>query len=106
MEPAYMSDDSLSGLQSGLRGDLIAPASAEGMAGWMAGQNARTAKGEGSIEWLVAPFVLAPIFACFYPITTAATITTAFATEGLANMAGLSQNSAMRWLIILVPTIA
>lgn len=100
-----MSDDSMRGLQSGLRGDLLAPTSAEGVAGWMAGQNARHYKGEGSIEWLVAPFVLAPIFACLYPITTAATIATAFAAEALANAIGVANSSFVRFLIILVPTV-
>src|SRR5690349_1382202 len=102
-----MSSDHQRGLDAGMRGSVIGPTSAEGVAGFMAGQAiaANRGKMEGSAEWVIAPVVLAPFFAIFYPVTTAATLATAFAAEGLANAVGLG-NSALRWALILVPTIA
>lgn len=100
-----MSNDSLSGLQSGMRGDLIAPSSAEGMAGYMAGQQLSRTRTSGSIEWLVAPVVLAPLFACFYPVTTAATLATAFAAEAAANAFGVAATGFTRFFVLLIPTV-
>lgn len=102
-----MSDEHQRGLDAGMRGSVIGPTSAEGVAGFMAGQAiaANRGKSEGSAEWLVAPVVLAPFFAIFYPVTTAATLATAFAAEAIANTLGLGQ-TALRYALILVPSIA
>lgn len=101
-----MSDEHQRGLEAGMRGSTIGPSSADGVAGFMAGQAiaANRGKSEGSIEWLVAPVVLAPFFAIFYPVTTAATLTAAFATEAIANSLGLGE-AFFRFALILIPTI-
>lgn len=101
-----MSIDQQRGLDAGLRGSTIGPTSTEGVGGFMAGQAiaANRGKVEGSAEWLIAPIVLAPFFAIFYPVTTAATLATAFAAEAVGNAVGLG-SSGLRWALILVPTI-
>jgi hypothetical protein len=104
-----MSDDDYSrGAYEGMRGGLSAPGSSMGWAGWMAGHAAaeRAKQGSvGSVEWLVAPVVLAPIVAWLYPVTAAATIATAYAVEALANALGLGAHSAIRVVAILAATI-
>lgn len=101
-------DDYGSGVQSGLRGDFSVPTSHDGRVGHMAGLLARQGLSRGgsagSVEWIVAPFVLAPVFALLYPVTTAATLATAFSAEAIGNVLGLPPG--LRFFLILLPTIA
>ena len=99
------SDEINAGFDAGLRGSAFGPTTAVGMTAALNGQVAANRKSEGSIEWLVAPIVLAPIFACLYPVTTAATLTTAFAAEAMANLFGLGAHSLFRIVLILAPVI-
>lgn len=100
-----MSSDYNSGFDAGSRGNMFgAPATAEGTAGWMAGNAARNTKSTGSAEWILAPFLLWPFVLIFYPLGGAATIATAYAGEALANAIGLGGN-ALRWAIIFLPPI-
>lgn len=100
-------DDYNSGVQSGLSGDMSVPTSHDGRVGQMAGDLARRSQGRGgtagSAEWIVAPFVLAPVFAMLYPVTTAATIATAYAAEVIGNVLGLP--AGVRFLLMLIPSI-
>lgn len=101
-------DDYNAGMRAGELGSVFGPTSAQGMAGFAAGQAlaANRGKTEGSIEWLVAPFVLAPFVALFYPIATAAGLAVAFGVEGVADVAGLGSTSLLRWALILIATVA
>ncbi|BAH40003.1 MAG TPA: hypothetical protein DGD08_12365 [Gemmatimonas aurantiaca] len=99
-----MSSDYDSGYDAGARGSIFGPATVEGTAGWMAGNQARNNKSSGSAEWLIAPFVLWPFVLIFYPVGGAATIATAFAAEALANVMGLGAGG-LRWIIMLIPTV-
>lgn len=95
-----------SGYDAGRRGSIFGPTSAEGMAGWHAGIAAASqGRSEGSAEWIVAPFVLAPFVAIFYPVATASALAVGFAAEGIANAVGLGA-SAVRWAFVFVPLLA
>lgn len=97
--------DNMSGLQSGLRGDLIAPSSAEGMAGYLAGSAIRNGGGTaGSMEWILAPIVLAPVFACLYPLTTAATLATAYAVAAVIDATRIA-SGGVGLALALLPAI-
>ncbi len=101
-------DDYSRGVDAGMRGDMFGPSSASGFAGWMAGQatrdNARRGS-VGSIEWLVAPVVLAPLFAVFYPVTTAATLGVAYAVETLLNLVGIGTRNLIGGGILLAAAV-
>ncbi len=101
-------DDYNAGLRAGERGSVFGPTSAEGNAGFAAGMAiaANRGKTEGSLEWLVAPFVLAPFVAIFYPVATAVAFIVAFTVEALANAIGLGGAPALRGALILVATVA
>lgn len=101
-------DDYNAGLRAGERGSVFGPTSAEGNAGFAAGMAiaANRGKTEGSLEWLVAPFVLAPFVAIFYPVATAAALAVAFTVEAIANGVGLGGAPALRGALILVATVA
>ncbi|MFN8668893.1 MAG: hypothetical protein U0164_17060 [Gemmatimonadaceae bacterium] len=101
-----MSSDYNAGYDAGARGNMFgAPATAEGTAGFMAGQAAARSKNSGSLEWLLAPLVLWPFILIFYPVGGAATVLTALVTEKVALAVGLGGNALLRWALILVPTI-
>lgn len=54
-----MSSDYNAGYDAGARGNIFGgPATAEGMAGFMAGQDAASRKYTGSVEWLVVPIAM------------------------------------------------
>lgn len=100
-------DDYNAGYDAGRRGSVFGPNSAEGWAGWSAG--AAAARGErshGSAEWLIAPLVLWPFVLIFYPVGGAATLATALGVEALVHAVGLGANAALRWTLVLIPTIA
>ena len=101
-------DDYSSGVDAGLRGDMFGPNSASGFAGWMAGQatrdNARRGS-VGSVEWLVAPVVLAPLFAVFYPVTTAATLAVAYPVEWLLNLLGIGTRNVIGGGLLLATVV-
>lgn len=101
-------DDYNAGLRAGERGSVFGPTSAEGNAGFAAGLALAHNRGktEGSIEWWVAPFVLAPFVAIFYPVATAAALAAAFAVEAIGVTIGLGGNSALRWGLVLIATVA
>lgn len=101
-------DDYNAGLRAGERGSVFGPTSAEGSAGFAAGMSiaANRGKTDGSIEWLIAPFVLAPFVAIFYPVATAAGLAVAFGVEAIANGMGLGSNSMLRWALVLAATVA
>ena len=102
-----MSSDYNSGYDAGARGNIIgAPATAEGTAGFMAGQAAANSRSSGSIEWLVAPFVLWPFVLIFYQVGGAATVLTALAIEKISLLIGLGGLPGVRVALILVATIA
>ena len=101
-----MSSDYNDGFSAGQRGSIFAPASAEGTAGFMAGQALARGGSTGSAEWVIAPFVLAPFVAIFYPIATAAALAVGLAAEALANGVGLGTNALVRWALVLLPTVA
>jgi hypothetical protein len=100
------SDDYNAGFNAGQRGNVFAPASADGGAGFMAGQALAHTKYEGSAEWLVAPFVLAPFVAIFYPLATAAALAVGFGAEAMLRIAGLALNSALSLALVWVPALA
>jgi hypothetical protein len=101
-------DDYNAGLRAGESGSVFGPTSAAGNAGFAAGQAlaANRGKTEGSLEWLLAPVVLAPFAAIFYPVATVAGLSVAFVVEAIANAAGLDSNSLLRWTLIVVATVA
>ncbi len=101
-------DDYNAGLQAGQRGSVFGPTSAEGNAGFAAGLAlaANRGKSAGSPEWLVAPFVLWPFVAIFYPVATAAGLAVAFGVEGIATGLGLGSSPLLRWALILAATVA
>lgn len=99
-----MSDDYNAGYDAGRRGSIFGPASAEGTAGWLAGAAAARGGSSGSAEWFLAPFLLAPFVAIFYPVATAAALGVAFAAAALADAIGLG--GAVGLLLALVPTVA
>lgn len=103
-----MSNDYNAGLHAGERGSVFGPTSAEGNAGFAAGLAlaANRGKAVGSLEWLVAPFVLSPFVAIFYPVATAAGLAVAFGVEAIATGIGLGGNSLPRWALILTATVA
>lgn len=101
-----MSSDYNAGYDAGLRGNIFGgPATAEGTAGFLAGQAASNRKTSGSIEWLVAPLVLWPFVLIFYPVGGAATVLTALVAEKVALAIGLGRVPLLAWALILVPTI-
>lgn len=101
-------DDYNAGLRAGERGSVFGPTSAEGSAGFAAGLaiSANRGKTEGSLEWLIAPVVLAPFVAIFYPVATAAALAVAFSVEAVANAVGLGGNALLRWALILPAVVA
>lgn len=102
-----MSKDYNDGFSAGQRGSIFGPTSAEGSAGFNAGVAHANAKPSvGSAEWLIAPVVLAPFVAIFYPVATAAALAIALATEAVVNATGLGGNSLLRWALVLLPTAA
>ena len=100
------SDDFNAGMRAGESGSVFGPTSAEGNAGFAAGMAIARNRGktEGSIEWLVAPFVLAPFVAIFYPVATAAGLTVAFGVEAVTGAIGIG--GGLRWMLVLVATVA
>lgn len=101
-----MSSDYNDGFNAGLRGSIFGPSSAEGTAGFMAGQALADRRSTGSAEWVVAPFVLAPLVALFYPVATAAALAVGLAIEAAVNGIGLGGNEVLRWMVVLPPTLA
>lgn len=101
-----MSDDYNAGFAAGQRGSVFGPSSAEGTAGFLAGQALAGQRYSGSAEWLVAPFVLAPFVAIFYPAAAAAALAVGLATEAFANAIGLGADAIVRWTLVLVPTVS
>ncbi|MCC6927572.1 MAG: hypothetical protein IT359_01165 [Gemmatimonadaceae bacterium] len=101
-----MSSDYNAGYDAGARGNMFsAPATAEGTAGFMAGQAAARSKYEGSLEWILAPLVLWPFVLIFYPVGGVATLLTAMVAEKVALAVGLGGSPLLRWALILLPTI-
>ncbi len=102
-----MSSDYDSGFNAGMRGNMFgAPATAEGTAGFMAGQAAANSKNVGSLEWIFAPLVLWPFVLILYPVGGVATLLTALVAEKVALAVGLGGSPGVRWALILAPTIA
>jgi hypothetical protein len=99
-------DDYNSRFNAGLSGNIFAPTSAEGTAGFLAGQALARGGATGSAEWVIAPIVLAPFVAIFYPVATAAALSVGFAAEALANAVGLGANQLLRWVVVLPPVVA
>lgn len=94
------------GYDAGSRGNIFgAPATADGTAGFMAGQAAAGRKSAGSLEWILAPLVLWPFVLIFYPVGGAATLLTAVMAEKLALLVGLGRIPALRWFVVLVPAV-
>lgn len=101
-----MSSDYNSGFDAGRRGNIFGgPATAEGTAGFLAGQAAANTRYSGSAEWILAPFVLWPFVLIFYPVGGVATVLTAVLSEKIALLLGLRGSPMLRWAVILVPTI-
>ncbi len=100
-----MSSDYNSGFDAGQRGNIFGPATAEGTAGWMAGNALRNTKSSGSAEWIVAPFVLWPFVMIFYPVGALATVATAYAMEKLTKLIGLGGIGGIRWPLVLIATV-
>lgn len=100
------SNDYNDGFTAGQRGSIFGPSSAEGTAGFLAGQALGSNRSSGSAEWVVAPFVLAPFVAIFYPVATAAALAVGLATEAFVNTIGLGTNALVRWTLVLLPTVA
>lgn len=101
-------DDYNAGLRAGEQGSVFGPTSAEGNAGFAAGMAiaANRGKSSGSPEWLVAPFVLAPFVAIFYPVATAAGLAVAFGVEAIIGAVGLGGIPLLRGVLILAATVA
>lgn len=97
-------DDYSSGFDAGLKGGMGGANSASGLSGYLAGQQAASQRSVGSIEWLIAPFVLAPVFAWLYPLTTAVTLSVAYGMEAVATAFGLPPSGGMAILILAAPT--
>ncbi len=99
-------DDYNSGFNAGLRGSIFGPASVEGTSGFLAGQALARGGSSGSAEWVIAPFVLAPFVAIFYPVATVLALCVGLAAEASANLVGLGANQLLRWVVVLLPVVA
>lgn len=100
-------DDFHAGLRAGQTGSVFGPQSEAGRAGFNAGVGlARQQPGAGSPEWLIAPVVLSPFVAIFYPVATAAALAVGLTVERVVNAIGLGGNSLVRWAFVIGAIVA